>query len=58
MSEPADGAADPAEQPGAGGVRPPATDPMKGIRGIFAATLILETTLVAPACRVPERVWL
>ena len=30
----------------AGGVRPPPTDPMKGIRGIFAATLILEAIVV------------
>ncbi len=52
MSEPADGAADPAEQPGAGGVRPPATDPMKGIRGIFAATLILESIVVLLALLV------
>lgn len=27
-------------------VRPPPTDPMKGIRGIFAATLILEAIVV------------
>ena len=34
------------------GVRPPPTDPMKGIRGIFAATLILESIVVALALLV------
>lgn len=45
-------AADPADETGAGGVRPPATDPMKGIRGIFAATLILEAIVVLLALLV------
>lgn len=44
--------ADPAGETGAGGVRPPATDPMKGIRGIFAATLILEAIVVLLALLV------
>ncbi|TCK21034.1 DUF4233 domain-containing protein [Pseudonocardia endophytica] len=35
-----------------GGVRPPPTDPMKGIRGIFAATLILESIVVLLALLV------
>lgn len=35
-----------------GGVRPPPTDPMKGIRGIFAATLILEAIVVLLALLV------
>jgi Protein of unknown function (DUF4233) len=34
------------------GVRPPPTDPMKGIRGIFAATLILESIVVLLALLV------
>ena len=34
------------------GVRPPSTDPMKGIRGIFAATLILESIVVLLALLV------
>ena len=33
-------------------VRPPATDPMKGIRGVFAATLILEAIVVLRALLV------
>lgn len=53
MSDTGDGAPDPAEESGpAGGVRPPATDPMKGIRGIFAATLILESIVVLLALLV------
>lgn len=33
-------------------VRPPAVDPMKGIRGVFAATLILEAIVVLLAMLV------
>lgn len=35
-----------------GGVRPPPTDPMKGIRGVFAATLVLESIVVLLALLV------
>ncbi|MET0187423.1 MAG: DUF4233 domain-containing protein [Pseudonocardia sediminis] len=53
MSESANDEHDPAgPDDGAGGVRPPATDPMKGIRGIFAATLILESIVVLLALLV------
>ncbi|GAA1385926.1 DUF4233 domain-containing protein [Pseudonocardia kongjuensis] len=34
------------------GVRPPPTDPMKGARGVFAATLILEAIVVLLALLV------
>ncbi|MDN5917225.1 MAG: DUF4233 domain-containing protein [Pseudonocardia sp.] len=52
MTEPGNEAADPADGTAPGGVRPPATDPMKGIRGIFAATLILEAIVVLLALLV------
>lgn len=52
MSESGNDAADASGEAGAGGVRPPATDPMKGIRGIFAATLILEAIVVLLALLV------
>ncbi|OLL73297.1 putative CONSERVED INTEGRAL MEMBRANE PROTEIN [Pseudonocardia sp. Ae168_Ps1] len=37
------------------GVRPPPTDPMKGARGVFAATLILEAIVVLLALLVLPR---
>lgn len=37
------------------GVRPPPTDPMKGARGVFAATLILEVIVVLLALLVLPR---
>lgn len=37
------------------GVRPPPTDPMKGARGVFAATLILEAIVVLLALLVVPR---
>jgi len=39
------------EQP----VRPPATDPMKGLRGVFAGVLILEAIVVLLALLVVAR---
>jgi hypothetical protein len=40
------------EQPA---IRPPAKDPMKGIRGIFAAVLVLETIVVLLALLVVSK---
>lgn len=37
------------------GVRPPPTDPMKGARGVFAATLVLEAIVVLLALLVVPR---
>ncbi|MCW0214692.1 MAG: DUF4233 domain-containing protein [Pseudonocardia sp.] len=37
------------------GIRPPARDPMKGIRGIFAAVLVLETIAVLLALLVVSK---
>lgn len=37
------------------GVRPPPTDPMKGARGVFAATLVLEAIVVLLALLVLPR---
>ncbi|WP_312858492.1 DUF4233 domain-containing protein [Pseudonocardia pini] len=36
-------------------VRPPATDPMKGLRGIFAGVLVLEAIVVLLALLVVSR---
>lgn len=37
------------------GVRPPPTDPMRGARGVFAATLVLEAIVVLLALLVAPR---
>lgn len=47
MSTPPEGADEPRP-----GVRPPPTDPMRGARGVFAATLVLEAIVVLLALLV------